>query len=402
MSRNFLDPFLSERYTLSRERKFPDLNFTSDYITSMLNISPNSGIEARAFVVGSLAALAVIFSSVAIAQTGAKIELQDQAGQTLTTIDLLDSTSITIDPLTGDLIAVPADSAVCTGSGECDATVQIESFSIDPATITQGGRFTATFDERGAFECSRSGLSGTTWNAGFQDPDGSVINVTIPSSVATGEYDLVLTCRNGSASPNALATLTRRVTITEPDAAIPQECVDQGRLAPSGWQQELNPLPNSTSTVVSTWEQLFGNPFPGGGSNDVRVRPNRYLALAFNTASSAPSGRIAFSDLSGNVVGVLTRPAIATMSNCPGDFAPQQDADCRQVRVGTNVPSFRWTRTAGGLFACDLPLNADYYLNVAYVSSATQDMPDPNDLDWQCDPTAPTTACGHRLQTFSD
>lgn len=369
----------------------------------MFNISQNARIEAvRAFFVGGLVALTAICTPFAIAQTSAKIELRDQAGQTLTIIDLLDSSSVTIDPLTGDLIAVPADSAVCSGSGECDATVSIESFSINPATVTQGGSFTATFDERGAFECSRTGLSGTTWNAGFQDPDTNVINVTIPSSIATGDYDLVLTCRNGISSPGALATLTRPVTITEPDASIPQECIDQGRLAPSAWQQELNPLPNSTSTVVSTWQQFFGNAFPGGGSNDMRVRPNRYLALAFNTASSAPSGRIAFSDLSGNVVGVLTRPAIATMSACPGDFAPQQDLDCRQVRVGTNVPAFRWTRTAGALFACDLPPNADYYFNVSYVSTATQDELDPNDLDWQCDPTAPSTPCGHRLQTFTD
>lgn len=368
----------------------------------MLNISPNAGFEARAFFVGSLVVLTALCTPVSIAQTTAKIELRDQAGQTLKTIALLNSSAVTIDPFTGDLIAVPADSTVCSGSGECDATVQIESFSINPSTITQGGNFTATFDERGAFECSRSGLSGTTWNAGFQDPDANVINVTIPSSVPTGDYDLVLTCRNGISSPSALATLTRSVTITEPDASIPQECIDEGRLAPSAWQQELNPLPLSTSTVVTTWQQMFGNEFPSGGANDIRVRPNRYLSLAFNTATSAPSGSIAFSDLSGNVVGVLMRPAIVTMSACPGDFAPQPDLDCRQVRVGTNVPAFRWTRTAGAPFACDLPPNADYYFNVSYVSSETQDELDPNNLDWECDPSAPATACGHRLQSFTN
>jgi len=368
----------------------------------MLTISSNNRIELRRLLVGSLAAVAVVCSSVAMAQNSAKIELRDEAGQTLTTIDLLDSSSVTIDPLTGDLIAVPADSAVCSGSGECDATVQIESFSINPSSVSQGGNFTATFDERGAFECSRAGLSGTDWNEGFQDPDTSVIEVTIPSSVDIGDYDLVLTCRNGTSSPDALASMTRTLTVTEPDASIPQECIDQGRLAPAGWQQETNPLPLSTSTVVTTWEQMFGNAFPLGGSNDIRVRPDRYLALAFNTASSEPSGRISFSDLSGNVTGVLMRPAIATMSDCPGDFTPQQDLDCRQVRVGTNVPAFRWTRTVDEPFECELPQNSDFYFNVSYVSSATQDEPDPDDLDWQCDDSAPSTPCGHRLQTLID
>lgn len=368
----------------------------------MPNISPNDGNRRRNPVICIVAALLLLCSLSAIAQTTAQIELRDQAGQTLTTIDLLDSSSITIDPLTGDLIAVPADSAVCSGGGDCDATVQIESFTINPSSVSQGGVFSATFDERGAFECSRSGLTGTTWNAGFQDPDANAINVTIPSSIATGDYSLVLTCRNGTASPDAMASLTRTLTVTEPDATIPQECIDQGRLPPSGWQQELNPLPLSTSTIVTTWTQMFGNTFPFGGANDIRVRPNRYIALEFNTATSAPSGRIAFSDLSGNVVGVLQRPAIASMSICPGDFAPQPDLDCRQVSVGTSIPAFRWTRTAGAPFACDLPFNDDYYFNISYVSSATQDNPDPNQLDWQCDASSPSTPCGHRLQTLTD
>lgn len=366
---------------------------------NLFDINANAPRESNRCTAAVLA-LALLFSLNAIAQNAPQIELQDQSGQTLTTIELLDSSSVTIDPLTGDLIAIPAVSTVCSGSGTCDSTVEIESFTIDPISVTQGGAFTAVFDERGAFECSRSGLPG--WDAGFEDPDSNVIRVTVPSSVAAGSYDLVLTCRNGTASLGALATLTRSISITEPDATIPQECVDQGRLAPSAWQQEINPLPNSTSREITSWLELFGNAFPNGGTNDVRVRPDRYLALSFNTASSKPSGRIAFSDLSGNVVNVIQRPALVTMSACPGDFTPQADVDCRRVRVGSVAPSFRWTRTTSTSFQCELPPNTEYYFNVAYVSPETEDNPDPNQLVWECDPNQPTTACGHRLQTFTD
>jgi len=365
------------------------------------NLSTNEiPLRARLAHVG---ALLVLFASVGTAaQNTPQIELRDQAGQTLTLIELLDSSSVTIDPLTGDIIAVPADSTVCTGGGDCDSTVTIESFTVNPASISQGGSFVAVFDERGAFECSRSGLPGTDWNGGFQDPDFDVINVTVTSAVAPGDYDLVLTCRNGTASPTALATATRTISITEPDATLPQECIDQGRLAPAAWQRELNPFPRATSTVVETWTELFGNDFPAGGGTDMRVRPDRYLALRFNTGTSEPSGRIGFSDLGGNITDVLTRPALVSMSACPGDFTPQQDTDCRKVRVGSVNPSFRWTRTPGTSFQCELPPNAEYYFNISYVSSATENEPDPNQLDWQCDDTVPTTACGHRLQTFTD
>lgn len=351
-----------------------------------------------------LAAVAcvVCYSSSLFAQDVAQIELQDQAGQTLTVIDLLNGSSVTIDPLTGDLTAIPADATVCSGSGDCDATVEIESFTIDPTSVTQGGSFTAIFDERGAFECSRSGLPGTSWDGAFQDPDANVINVSVPSTVATGDYDLVLTCRNGTASPTALAALARTISVTEPDASIPQECIDQNRLAPSSWQRELNPLPLSTSTEVFTWKQFFGTDFPGGAANDMRVRPNRYLALKFDTGVSSSAGRVSFSDLSGNITGVLTRPALASMSACPGDFTPQQDADCRLVSVGGINPSFQWTRTGSTQFKCEIPANTEYYFNVSYVSIATEDSADPNDLVWECDPDAPDTACGHGLQHISN
>jgi len=356
-------------------------------------------LRKRHFCAG---AFLLLFSSAnAVAQSTA-IELQDQAGQTLTTIDLLDSSSVTINPMTGDLVAVPVDSTVCSGSGECDATVVIESFTINPASVTQGGTFTAVFDERGAYECSRSGLPGANWNAGFQDPDSNVINVNVGATVATGDYDLVLTCRNGTSSPAALATFTRTLAVTEPDSSIPQVCIDEGRLAPSSWQRELNPLPLSPTVEIFTWTQFFGNDFPAGNGRNMRVRPDRYLALEFNTATAEPSGRVGFSDLGGNILNVSSRSALVTMSDCPGDFAPQADVDCRLVDVGTNAPAFRWTRTSGTPFQCELPSNADYYFNVTFVSNETEDNPDPNQLDWQCDPANPTNACGWRLQTFTN
>src|SRR6056297_1327186 len=199
-----------------------------------------------------------------LAQT--KIILQTSPDPT--EIPLQESTSVSIDPLTGDITATPADPAACTGTGtgDCDAQVSTISFNISPSTIQQGQSFSATFSQRGAWECSRTGLSGTTWATGGFIAPFTQITTLVGTGVDPGDYTLVYTCRNGTASPDALDTLQRTLTVLEGGGGgTPQSCIDEGRIPPSTWTQELSANLDATSRTTRTWIDMFdGTGFPTG------------------------------------------------------------------------------------------------------------------------------------------
>ncbi|MGB0513468.1 MAG: hypothetical protein ACPGJE_01355, partial [Wenzhouxiangellaceae bacterium] len=198
------------------------------FLTSLIQRSsacdqPSVARSASAAMVFSV--LVCAFGSVA-AQP--KIILQTLPDPT--EIPLAASSNVIIDPLSGDITAIPADTAACsgTGSGDCDAQVSTIAFNINPSTIQQGQAFTATFSQRGAWECSRSGLTGTSWNTtGFIAPFTQVTTL-VGTAVTPGDYTLVYTCRNGIASPDALDTLSRVLTVQEASGGggTPQECID--------------------------------------------------------------------------------------------------------------------------------------------------------------------------------
>ena len=171
---------------------------------------------------------------------------------------------------------------------------------------------------------------------------------------------------------------------------------------PGSWLRETNPLAANTTRTILTWGDFFGTSgFPSTGSNDLRVRQNRYVALKFNSGTANSAGRIGFSDLSGAIAGVGTRPALVTISPYEGDFRLSLGTPYRLTSVGGISPSYRWTRTeADGNFQAYLPDNTDLYLNIAYVSTASQDGP-AESLVWQSTALNPTQA-GHRLQSFLD
>lgn len=174
----------------------------------------------------------------------------------------------------------------------------------------------------------------------------------------------------------------------------PPSAADPAR--PSSWILETQPdaiLPTRTAT---TWETYFGQPFPFASARDLRIRQNRYVALQFNTGTTGTDGQIGFSDLTGSIINVGQRPALVTISPYPGDFRLSLGSPYyRLVGVGGAAPNYRWTRTPGQPFAAYLPPNTTLYFNVAFVSTASEDLP-ASSLTWQC--TAPNpTACGYRL-----
>jgi len=318
-------------------------------------------------------------------------------------IPLQDSSSVIINPLSGDITATPADPAACSGSGgDCDAQVDVISLTT-PSEVFQGQSFTATFNQRGAWECARSGLPGTDWDSDFVAPGSQQVNVLVTSQVAPADYVLRLTCRNGTTGGDAEDFVERMLTVREAGGSTPQECIDQGRLPPSTWSQELNADASETDLNTPSWVSVFGQEFPFGDAFNMRIRPMRYAAFEFPTGTQRSSGNVDFSDLGGQIIGVGTRPAIVSFSACPGDFVPQSgdQSRCRLSSVGGVNPGFQWTRLSGeAITKCLIPSNETYYLNITYVTSASQDASNPEDLVWDCE--GQDQPCGHRLQVTSN
>ena len=329
-----------------------------------------------------------------------------QTNPTPTEIPLQTASNVVIDPMTGDITATPADPAACTGTGpgDCDAQVDLISFTVNPSTISQGQSCTATFSQRGAWECERTGLPGTTWDTTWAAPGTGQVTVLVGSGVDPDTYTLTLTCRNGTSGGQAIDSLSRSLVVNaSTGGGTPQSCIDEGRLPPSTWTRERNASADVTSKVTETWISMFGGTgFPTGDAENMRIRTNRYGAFFFNTGTTGQSGQINFADLTGNIIGVRTVPAIASMSPCPGDFLPQTGsaARCRLTGVGGLNPPFQWTRLISQqTFRCLLPPNQDFYFNVSYVSPATENSTNPENFDWQCSTTEPTLPCGHRMTT---
>jgi len=323
-----------------------------------------------------------------------------------TEIPLQDSSSVIINPLSGDITATPADPAACSGSGgDCDAQVDVISLTT-PSEVFQGQSFTATFNQRGAWECARSGLPGTDWDSDFVAPGSQQVNVLVTSQVAPADYVLRLTCRNGTTGGDAEAFVERMLTVREAGGSTPQECIDQGRLPPSTWQREVNALASDPDQVTETWVSMFGATFPLGDEFNLRVRPNRYAAFQFDTGTQRTRGQLGFGDLDGEFSGEInTRPAIVSFSTCPGDFTPQEGdrARCRLASVGGESSGFFWTRLQDEAnIRCLIPENETYFLNIAYVSTETQNASNPEDLEWECGPSGTTMPCGHGVQAISN
>lgn len=184
--------------------------------------------------------------------------------------------------------------------------------------------------------------------------------------------------------------------VTPGDAGMPRSCAEQGRLPPPTWTRERQGLARDLDATTETWEQMFGAAFPRGQAEEIRVREGRYLALELSLSGTELEGQIGFSDLGGNITTISQRPALVTISRCPGDFTAQADADCRVTGVGGEQPAFLWTRSPGDIVRCELTRGETLYFNVTFVAPETEDATDPAELVWQCD-AANGEPCGWRL-----
>ncbi len=314
-------------------------------------------------------------------------------------------TPVIINPVTGDIHVTAIDPEACVSSPpppSCDnVQVQITTFTVSPTQIEQGFAVSAAWSTRGAWECQRSGLPGSSWNtAGF----GSQISgsLSLPTSnVAPGSHDVRLECRNGPVT----AILTRPLAVLEPDPGNP-EC--------SSFPPPNNFVRNETAlranfngaaltSPTTAWQHVWGNgdPFPVSSANlsTIGLSNLRYMSLGFNSGSlaSGVKGRLHFSEQTfGGFYG--GKAPFVVLSRCEGDFGPQPDARCRFFTGFGGTGSFRWQEASSlpsTSTRCPIEANTSYFFNVTFTNPPA---PAGSNLTWSCPPGSGSTVCLFQTQ----
>lgn len=343
---------------------------------------------AAALPAAIAAALAALIgtggASVAIAQSSSILLNNDDN----TEIVLQDGTSVQVDPVTGNLTATPLDPQACTGTANCDdVQVDITSFNASPSSVSQGGNVNFSWNSRGAWDCTGTGLTGTTWNGTGKLPQGNQSVST--ASLAPDDYIADLECLNGP------VTDTRQVsfTVVTGGGGGPQNCIDEGRVPPAGLTQDTTALSNifnqNLSDPTRTWSDVFGDPFPDSGSPYWKTQRDQYISLEFTTAG-VPTGSSGRFELNNPQSSFNFGQTLVTFSQCPGDFLDQADSDCKKLITNGGI---NWqVTTASGLFnTCELEPNTTYYLNALHTTNSQPP------FQWQCDVppgTARPADCG--------
>lgn len=322
-----------------------------------------SSLLAAALVSGQLAAATLVLD-------GCTIPIQSTA---------------TLDLATGDIIAFTDGPNECVEGTESSGSAPSVSFTVNGSTsttVTIGTDVNAAWSSSGADSCAASGgWSGSGWNSTGKSLSGTQ---SLPTGSATpNTYSLSLACTNSSGT----TTRSRSVSIVEESTG---SCTGSAA-PPSGMTRETNMDWDNTSKTTESWFDLWGTTFPNGSNTKkVRVRPNRYGALAFNSGTSA-SGKIDFSPPSGTFQSsVGTGNAVITFSACPGDFGPQEDVRCRKNVSGSS--RFDWSKTTSS-FKCTIENNQAMYFNITYASEVSDTgLIGP----WNCDGST-TQTCGHLI-----
>lgn len=332
------------------------------------------------------------------------LELDDQQGGSAT-IPLASGSIVTISPLSGNLQAQPQPDSpswqACLGAGGPDTcTVAIGgTFIPNPSAVAQGANIQFSWDARGAWEClgtmenaAGTPVTSTTWDDDLSRlPDGSASVGT--ETLEPGDYVATLECSNGPTADQASAAFT----VTDPFPDAPAFCSTQGRVPPSGMDQDSqmlwsNTVPSQPLTdTTKNWQQFWFSPFPRGETSSFEILSDHYGALAFDTTGVpiGETGQITFEvpQFSGGVLSSGTK--LVTLSQCPGDFTTKlNDPECRTF---TNNGDLRWEIDSSVEvdFRCQLLPDTFYWLNILYTAD-----PDATPLQWEC--SGDSSRCGNR------
>lgn len=312
---------------------------------------------------------------------------------TETTIPLVGTASILTN---GDLRVTPADPSACQASNSCeDVVVDVQSFAASNAsanvvTVSEGGSFTVSWSSLGATECRGIGTY-PDWSERTNLAtdsrlvvDATVLDiVTSSGDAAASPYTLGIQCANGSVSDSLSGELTLIVDeVVEPS---PTSC--EGREPISGWTRlttgNLSCRESSgldTTADCRNWSpDLWANPFLSSGGLSEGILTNvsakrQYVAIKFDTNGMEPTASGRFNTESPGAA-INSEKLLATISQCPGDFNPNQVTGC-YLSPGVFTP-FNWRGpNSSSSSNCVLQPDTTYYLNILSTNSPLGTSPD--------------------------
>lgn len=247
--------------------------------------------------------------------------------------------------------------------GDPDAPT-ISGWQASPTTLEAGENVTFDWTSTDADSCQAAGnLPGWSGSQSLQGPE----TITVPVGTAAGTYSARLQCSNPSGT-----TTSPTINITVQEGTI-QGC--DNRPDPSGMVRDTAIKYNSGASTL-TWQDFFGTAFPNGLSQErFHIEPNKYAAIEFTTGSTVPS-EIQMNYSGPQHQNLVNGFKVVTISECPGDFGPQDDPNCRWT--GILASSIRFG-TSGG-FTCNIEPNTRYFWNFTF----SEDTAITSDITWSC------------------
>jgi len=348
-----------------------------------------------------------LLSSLVHAQQGPNLILETTPEQT--EIELEGSVVIGTD---GSLIATPVDPTVCQATNSCEGvTVTVTEFEAIGAqnrtiTVDEGQSVPLTWASSGATSCTAAGnFSAWTDKSALatDSRDASISERTVSTSSGDAEsspYQLSLQCQNGSVSSTIGAASTLSLVVNEVVEPSPTSCVGRDPIA--GWTRlttgSLSCLVGDSTADCRAWSpNLWSNSFLGSAGISKKILTNvsstqQYVAIQFNTngMASTRAGRLEFE----RAAGFITKPAVRlTISQCPGDFNPQQATGCI---FNGDLFSASWRGPDSAASTdCVLQPNSVYYLNILATTSDSSVAPSAIQPDPRCDED-----CGLLITTY--
>lgn len=303
----------------------------------------------------------LIFSTIVSAQTTLRLD-----GQNIT---LDPSSTVTIDPLTGNITATSSNgNLTCAEVGDPPTL----TLTANPTVVDEGGNATLTWTVGGnATSCAKSGNWSGTFT-GSQVTNGPHSQV-VSNLTANRSYTLVCSNSFGS-SPSRTTSVT--VNGGNPN------CSTQPPILSGAADTTVRLIPGATGSQVgtpfnpATFNGLYDNIAPGSGwpgvfgtQSFLNLTANRYVTMEFTTDNTDKIAKLVFIT-PGHGQGPPSTATSVSISECPGDFDTHlNQAKC--LSIGGAVPNLRWSQnpTTNGLTHCKLDKNTTYFLNIVHSNN---------------------------------
>jgi hypothetical protein len=262
-----------------------------------------------------------------------------------------DISSISIDPVSGDVNIAAGDLYTVTRDGEPPPGPQVTIDTLDatPSTILVGESTVVSWTTTNADSCTPSQGAGGWDQQAIALPDGSSGPLTINTA---GAYSFRLDCEN--ATPDTtFRTKSVQVNEVPPDPGAGDVCPEE----------YVSPL---SGNVVS-WESVnnFLWPNPSYAENTISIPRAGYLAIEFNTGDNT--------EIDGGMTTLTVTGTegsrLGSISECPGDFSQHlPDILNKCTRTWFIGGTLNWsTQTVPDFYECALEPDTTYYLNLTFT-----------------------------------